>query len=240
MRPLLYGLLHLLYPAACHVCRVPLAPAAGPFCDACRSALTDDPHDTCPRCAGTVGPYAHVAEGCPRCRPLRLPFEQAVRLGSYEGTLRDAILRLKHLSGETLAELLGELWAEYAAPRLTALSADAVVPVPLHWRRRLGRGYNQSEAVARALAGRLGLPLHPNWLRRLRNTAMQTRQSPTARADNVRGAFHARPRPEIKGRSVLLVDDVMTTGSTAGEAARALRKAGAARVVVAVLARSHS
>jgi ComF family protein len=135
-----------------------------------------------------------------------------------------------------LAELLSDLWAEHAATRLRDLGADVVVPVPLHWRRRWSRGYNQSEALARGLAARLGLPCRPRWLRRARFTPDQSRQTAAARRDNVRSAFWARPRAGLRQRCVLLVDDVLTTGSTASEAARALRAAGAARVVVAVLA----
>lgn len=237
MRALWYGLLHLIYPAACHVCDVPLPPEGGPFCDACRAALSRDPHATCPRCAGTVGPYSHLDHGCLRCRTLRFPFAAAVRLGPYREPLRQAILRMKQPGGEMLAELVGEFWADLAGDRLAGLGADVVVPVPLHWLRQWQRGHNQSETLARGLATRLNLPLRPRWLRRVRHTPKQTLPRIDRRA-NVRGAFAARPVPELRGRTVLLVDDVMTTGSTASEAARALRAAGASRVVVAVLARA--
>jgi ComF family protein len=238
MRAILQGVLHLLYPGACHVCDVPLPPGAGPFCPNCRGALTVDPHAQCPRCAGTVGPFAQVSEGCPHCRSMSFPFDKVIRLGPYEGRLREVILRMKHSSGEPLAELVGETWAEFSEARLRALGADLVVPVPLHWRRRWWRGYNQSEALARPLARRLGWPCQPSGLRRIRNTPLQPSQSPLARLENVRGAFLARGRV-LAGRTVLLVDDVLTTGGTASEAARALRRAGAKSVVVAVLARAH-
>jgi ComF family protein len=236
IRGLCGGLLHLLYPGACHACATALPPGAGPFCAGCRKALTVDPYPQCPRCAASVGPFAHVADGCPRCRGTPFTFERAVRLGPYEGRLREVILRMKHASGEALAELVGRLWAECAEARLRALGADVVVPVPLHWRRRWWRGYNQSEALAQPLAARLGLPCRPSWLRRVRHTPEQKGQSPGAKLENVRGAFRARGSG-LAGRTVLLVDDVLTTGATAGEAARALRQGGARRVVVAVLAR---
>src|SRR5262249_39585107 len=153
---------------------------------------------------------------------------------------RDVILQLKHESGEGLADLLGQLWAEHAEARLRDLHADCVIPVPLHWRRYWGRGYNQSAALAQALAARLHMPCRPRWLRRIRNTPKQTdSQSPTERRANVRGAFQGRSCAELRGKAVLLVDDVLTTGSTASEAAHALRLAGAKRVVVAVLARAQ-
>ena len=231
------GLLQLLYPASCWVCGQLLPPPQASFCAACRLALTGDTSPTCPRCASTVGPFANVEQGCLKCRDASFAFDGAVRLGPYEGLLREVVLRMKHARGEGLAEAVGALWAEHDGPRLGQAGAGVVIPVPLHWRRRWARGYNQSEVLARALAGRLRLPCRPTWLRRARATPKQTEQSPAARRENVRRAFRAGPA--VKGKVVLLVDDVLTTGSTAHEAARALRQAGAGRVVVAVLAHDH-
>jgi ComF family protein len=150
------------------------------------------------------------------------------------------ILRLKQSSGEMLADFLGELWAEHAASKLKELGPDVIIPVPLHWWRRWTRGYNQSETLARALARHLGLPFRPHWLRRVRNTPRQTSQAPSGRRDNVKNAFRARSTASLRGKTVLLVDDVLTTGSTCSEAARALRAAGAGRVVATILAHSQS
>lgn len=238
MRTLWYGLLHLLYPSACSICQTVLPAQGGPFCPACRQALTNDSDTLCPRCAATIGPYTQVTAGCPHCRNESFAFDAAVRLGRYENVLRDVVLRLKHLTGEELAEVVGRFWAEHARVQLQALGAELVVPIPLHWIRRWWRGYNQSEALARSLAKGLNLPCRPGGLCRVRSTPFQTQQDAGARRQNVRQAFRARPR-QVKGQTVLLVDDVMTTGSTASEAAAALRKAGARRVVVAVLAQSH-
>jgi ComF family protein len=230
------GLLHLLYPACCHFCGRSLS-GEGPLCDACYDAFFIDPSPACPRCAVTVGPFAVIDGRCTHCRDESFSFDAAMRLGSYEGFLREAVLRMKNHSGEGLAELCGELWAENAKSAFHALGIDALVPVPLHWRRRWRRGYNQSEAVAHGLAARLRLPCRSSWLRRTRATPMQTAQTLAGRRENVRGAFAATL--PLAGRTILLVDDVMTTGATASEAARALRSAGGGRVVVAVLARAH-
>jgi ComF family protein len=239
-RELRDGLLHLLLPAGCYVCGVPLAASARHFCDACRTRLLTDPHPACPYCAATVGPHGTPDGQCPTCREESFAFERVVRLGPYEGVRRDVILMLKHHSNEGLAELVAETWARQARALFDALDVDAVVPVPLHWWRRWRRGYNQSAALGHGLATVLGLPLESAWLRRVRNTPMQTQISLAARRDNVRGAFAVRRTARVRDRSVLLIDDVLTTGATAGEAARVLHHAGCRRVVVAVLARAHS
>jgi ComF family protein len=232
------GLLHLLFPGVCWVCQRPLPSDCAHFCPDCHRALTTDPHAACPRCAGTIGPFTHVADGCPGCRQESFAFDRVLRLGPYEDMLKEVILRLKHNSGEGLAEVLGDLWAVHAEPHLRTCAAHVVIPVPLHWRRRLWRGYNQSQPLAQALARRLGHPCRPRLLRRIRATPEQKGQTAADRRANVRGAFEARPGPELRGKTVLLVDDVLTTGTTASEAARALRRAGAAAVQVAVLARA--
>lgn len=238
-RVLVRGLGELLYPPACIVCARALPGRIGVyFCAPCLHELADDPHAACPRCAATIGPYALVEGGCSGCRKHSLPFERTFRLGSYGGLLREVVLRLKHQSGEGLAELLGELWAERCRAALTSLAPDLVVPVPLYWWRRWRRGYNQSAAVAHGIGQALKLPVFSACLRRTRHTPQQSHLPFSARADNVRGAFQARGRPSLKGRTVLLVDDVMTSGATAAEAARELRRAGAGRVLVAILARA--
>jgi ComF family protein len=236
LRSLGRGLLHLVYPGLCHVCGRDLPPPAPPFCDPCRTVLTTDKGDICPRCAATVGPHTASSSGCSLCRHQTFAFERAVRLGTYD-RLRDLVVRLKHHSGEILGELVGELWADTTGQELRSLGVDGLVPVPLHWWRRWSRGYNQSAALCVGLSARLGLPIVASALRRIRNTPRQSGLSPTERRGNLHNAF--RGTASARGRSLLLVDDVLTTGTTADEAARALRQAGAVKVVVAALARAQ-
>jgi ComF family protein len=143
---------------------------------------------------------------------------------------------LKDESGERVAEELGRLFAEVRREQLLSSGPEVVVPVPLHWRRRWQRGYNQSEALAREMARAMKLPHRSRILRRIRPTQHQPSLSPTARWENVRGAFQVRWKSSVRGARILLVDDVLTTGATADSASAALLQAGAAQVSVAILA----
>jgi ComF family protein len=145
---------------------------------------------------------------------------------------------MKSSDGEALAEMLGRVFCEVAGGRIRTLGVDTVVPVPAHWRRQWSRGYNQAAAIAREIATGLGARFESRLLRRVRHTAQQLLLTATARRENVRGVFRVRRGASPGGKRILLVDDVMTTGSTASEAARTLRAAGAEWVVVAVLARA--
>jgi ComF family protein len=238
-RDTLRGVVDLLYPPSCRFCGAATAGGVRPFCTPCEAALTEDPFATCPRCGSSIGPYALLEDGCSRCRDDRFRFDAVIRLGRYRDTLREAVIRSKHSAEELLAHGLGVLLADRIVSTLGAEAASAVVPVPLHWLRRWQRGYNQAEAIAEAVADGLRLPFQPRALRRIRYTRAQTRQSRTQRRENLRGVFRPSVWADLRGRTVLLVDDVLTTGATCHEAARALKVAGANRVLVAVLARSE-
>ncbi len=236
MTTLIRGLRDLVYPPVCARCMALVPGSSADFCDSCSSALTADPHSACPRCSSSVARHAETAHGCSRCRDERFAFETAFRLGPYEGALQEAILMMKRRPGEHLAEAVGRLWAGHQEARFRESGAEIVIPVALHWWRRLRRGFNQTACLSAAIAARLKFDHRPEWLRRVRATGSQVLLSPTQRRTNVRGAFRASWRAQLTDKSVLLIDDVLTTGSTASEAAAALRAAGAVRVVVAVLA----
>lgn len=232
----------LFFPWTCALCGSEEPGLRGPFCPRCRAELMDATapatHPRCPRCALPVGPFADLRGGCSKCRDQSLGFDAALALGTYEGPLRDLCLRLKHERNAWLAPWLCDLLVEARRAELSRLPADAwVVPVPLHWLRRLRRGYNQADALTRGLARRLKLGVHRP-LRRIRSTDPLAQKAATERRKAMRGVFRARRDPALRGRTVLLVDDIMTTGITSSEAARTLKKAGAKRVVVAVLART--
>jgi len=197
---------------------VALAPRRGGICPRCGAphALSALPDTPCGHCLATPPPWA------------------AFRMhGLYEGALRHLVLRVKFAEDHAAARLLGGLLATACAdlPR-----PDGVVPVPLHPERLRRRGCNQCLELARLPAAVLGVPLRPGWLTRVVPTRPQTGLSRQERRSNLRGAFVAHP--EVRGRRVLLVDDICTTGTTLARAADCLLRAGAVAVDCAVAART--
>lgn len=171
---------------------------------------------------------------CGLCRRGLRGFDAAYSFGAYQGRLRELIHLFKYGRVRPLAGPLGE-WLALAMPR--EQSYDRIVPVPLHWRRRWQRGFNQAALLAQAVARRYGTRIRPV-LRRVRATAVQAGLSHSGRRANVAGAFRVRRGEQLEGRRVLLVDDVMTTGATAAACAAALKQAGARYVAVLTVARA--
>lgn len=235
---LLDRLLHTLLPAPCLGCGRPLPAARAPLslCAVCRAALSPIHRESCAVCLRPLAAHA-LPEGyrCGACRQDPPAYDRLLALWSYQPPL-DAVVRgLKFGRLDYLGRHLATALADGLGPRLTG--CDRVVPVPLHWRRRLARGYNQAERIARPLAARLGLPCVQALARR-RATPPQSLLGREERLANLRKAFRV-PRPErIRGLHVLLVDDVATTGATLDAAATALRKAGAAAVTALVAGRT--
>jgi ComF family protein len=242
-RKVVCGLLDLVFPDDCRVCEKPLVLSQPPydvsripvcsrclkapellhaefFCIACRTPfLNRAPLDETGRCA--------------LCRLGLNGFDQVYSFGAYEGTLRKLIHVFKFEGVRTLQRPLGSLLAQ-VLPR--EMSFDAIVPMPLHWRRRWERGFNQSELLAREIARRWQTPVQ-NPVRRRKATAPQAGLTSSQRRKNVQGAFEAKQGCRLDRMHILLIDDVLTTGATASACARALKRAGASRVTFLSLAR---
>ncbi|MBI1788530.1 MAG: ComF family protein [Acidobacteria bacterium] len=178
--------------------------------------------------------YPLDAQGrCGLCRAGVRGFASAYCFGEYEGVLRELIHLFKYRGMKPLARpLAGFLWRALPLDEVF----DAVVPMPLHWRRRWSRGFNQAGLLARELARRRGLPMIAA-VRRVRHTQTQTGLTHAQRRENVAGAFRLRKRARIEGKRLLLVDDVMTTGATGSACAAVLRRGGARSVTLLTLAR---
>lgn len=168
------------------------------------------------------------------CRAGMAGFDGAFSFGHYEGTLKRLVQLFKYHRIHTLAGPLGASMVR-ALPR--DIPIDAIVPAPLHWWRRWRRGFNQAALLAGEVARRTGLPLIEP-VRRRKATAPQASLTNAQRRLNVRAAFDVRNPAAVRGKSLLLIDDVLTTGATAGSCSAALKRAGAARVTVLTVARA--
>ncbi len=158
-------------------------------------------------------------------------------LGAYEEKLRKLIHLLKYERMRPLGPLLGRCLGKRVAA--AGVQADVVIPAPMHWRRRLSREFNQAALIAHALAAAINVPCRTSWVRRSKATVSQAGLTDEERYRNMRGAFRIAAPEKLRGKRVLLVDDVMTTGSTLAACARTVKRAGAESVAAAVAARAH-
>lgn len=229
----------LLLPDICGGCGAAEA-AEGGLCAKCGLGLLSLASlNSCPRCGSTLGPGIPARDdGCGQCAATLPRFDRVFRVGPYAGCLRRAIRDLKYHRRQRLRRRLGDLLAQRIRAGWNDGGIDVVVPIPMHWIRRLLRGFDHARSIASRIAAELDLPLGDD-LVRVRNTPPQTRLSRSRRAENVRGAFAVPSPAGVRGANVLLVDDVITTGATADEAAKTVLAAGANRVGLAVIAKAE-
>jgi ComF family protein len=240
--------LDLLFPALCPVCHITLGPGRrDPLCGPCWESIEKITPPWCDRCGRPFGRFDDgprepgsadaASEGFGLCGACMLDpplFDWARSAAIYSGAVREAIHALKFNGKAPLARPLGALIVERCAAGLPA-GVTALVPVPLARARERERGYNQASLLAERIADGCGVPVHPRWLARLRDTPAQSDLTAAERRANVRHAFGASTA--VRGAHVVLVDDVLTTGATVAECSRVLRAAGAAAVGVLTVAR---
>ncbi len=220
---MLTALLDFISPRACRICGKRLSTAEQEICTVCNIHL--------PRTRYSETP---LDNNMARRFWGRFRIERAAALFFYETHSAPAglIHDLKYHGKEELGEWLGRVTAEEFAPNGFFEGVDMIVPVPITWRRKWHRGYNQSLAIARGVAEVTGLPVSGKALRRTHFSRSQTQLSVSERMENVAGAFRIRRTDGIAGRHILLVDDIVTTGATVSACAEELEKAGAERISV--------
>jgi ComF family protein len=206
------------------------------LCGSCWAAIT---FFAPPWCAVCGLPFPHpmgAAALCGACARRRPSWDRARAVLRYDKNSRQLLLAFKHGDRTHLAGAFGR-WMHRAGGEVLD-GVDLLVPVPLHWTRLFRRRFNQAALLAQAIHAAGGPPVAADWLVRRRRTPSQGLLGPAARARNVRGAFALRRGCDVKGKRIVLIDDVLTTGATAEECARVLRRRGAAFLGVLTLARA--
>ena len=229
------AILAVLIAPACASCDAPLErPTRGAVCDRCWQSIRPLTPPLCDRCGDPLPTWRTVSTAlacCARCRRTIRAFDRARSVGAYDGALRAVVHALKYDARRSLARPLAELMRCRGAGMIDG--AACVIPVPLHGSRRRHRGFNQAADLAR----HVGLPV-VHALRRTRATPTQTGLSPADRRRNVRDAFApTRAAAALAGLTVLLIDDVSTTGATLDACARVLKEVGAQEVRALTAAR---
>lgn len=236
LRAALRVALDVALPPLCPSCPAPLGDGVG-LCASCWSKLSliESPY-----CARLGIPFTYdPGPGLLSMEAIANPpaYDRARAAVRYDEIARELVLSFKYSDRLDLAPMMGQ-WMARAGRELLS-NADALLPVPLHWRRLWARRFNQSATLAGAISDISGVPVLHGALRRVRSTPQQFGLSKTERADNVQGAFRvpAEEKAKVAGRRLVLIDDVLTSGATVDTCARAFLRAGAAHVDVLVFAR---
>ena len=228
----------LVYPPMCAGCSRAFY-SDRPFCPACSLApdLIAEPY--CPLCGIPFGSEKTTSHLCADCLGSVHRFDRARATGFYQGLVREVIHRFKYGGQTFLANPLARMLIGPGKELTRLHRIDRIVPVPLHYKRLRQRGFNQASLLARGLGSLLKIPVDYSSLKRTRWTDPQIGLSRNQRAANVKGAFSLKAREKIKGKGVLLLDDVLTTGETVNQCVGVLKKDGGAReVVVLTVART--
>lgn len=207
------------------------------LCCNCLDCLSDADQPICYRCAGPVGPNIVTTAGCGLCSHETFAFERVFALGVYSDALRKACVATKGAFSAPLAAALTRATQQRCGAEVQELGIQLVVPVPHHWMDRIRRPHLPPVTMANEWSRFLKVPCHGNILTKTHRTAPQALLSPAKRRSNLNNAFHVSGRANLDGLRVLVVDDVVTTGSTVHRLAKRLKSAGAAEVFVAAVAR---
>jgi len=227
----------LLYPATCAICREQVR--AGQYlCDGCEGKIVRIVRPFCETCSEPFEGSINTAFSCANCAHRTIHFDAAVAAYRGRGIVRDVIHEFKYNRQIHLRHLVARwLRAALDDERLRGQQFHVVVPVPLHPARQRERGFNQATLLAQLLSAHAAIPCRP-LLKRIRYTTTQIALDRSERMENLHNAFRLRKNADVRGLRMLLIDDVLTTGSTLSECARVLKRAGAKSVHAATAARA--
>jgi ComF family protein len=227
----------LFFPPVCAFCEAPVVGSEASLCDACCDSVDAVSEPMCAQCGLPVPGLAVLGSGsCGRCLADPPLYDRARYAVYYQGAVRDALVRFKFAGALHAATALSTILIEAFRRHFQPADFDLIVPVPIHRRRLIHRGFNQVVVLAKKLSQDTGIPLDRTSFKKIKDTPPQVRLTRPARVKNLRGSFGIQGTNRIRGRKVLLVDDVATTGSTIAEAAKTIMRGGALRVDVLVLA----
>ena len=231
--------LGLVFPSRCLVCEAPLHPMRDcPLCpEHFRKILLVEP-PLCSRCGRKMSGESVEALVCAECRSRATYHDLGYSACAFAEPIRYLIHLFKYGKRRYLASFLGRLLVDYIRDRADMAGYDAIIPVPLHWRRHWTRGFNQALDLARPLSRHFCIPVMKGNLRRVRYTTPQVGLLGKERESNIRNAFRARNPAKVAGKRLLLLDDVITSGATLNECARVLKRAGASWVTIVTLAQA--
>ncbi len=224
-------MLQLLFPTRCPVCDNVVIFGEGKICLGCMEKLKLLTPPWCMRCGKKL---KDEGEFCADCKKKVHNFARGRALYEYD-SVAGSIYRLKYGGRQEYAEFFGEEMGVYLGVFIRQVKPDGIIPVPLHPRRFRQRGYNQAELLAKALGRAVNIPVYPKLLRRTKNTKPLKLQNPSERQNNLKKAF-IMAENDVKLKTILIVDDIYTTGSTIDEIARTLKLSGIKNVYFVTLA----
>ena len=229
---LLRILTDMIYPRRCPVCDRAVRPFGSLVCGACKDEFEYIKEPYCMKCGKALG--EEEAEYCSDCRRHRHLFDRGRALYSY-GSTSDSVYRFKYRGRQEYAAYYAECIAEQLGEWIRRCRSDALIPVPIHESKRRSRGYNQAEVLAKELGGRMDIPVETDLIKRARKTVPMKDLSLSERQNNLKRAFKIC-RNDVKLSTIIIIDDIYTTGSTIDAMSYELRRAGVERIYFVTLA----
>jgi len=233
-----FVLLDIIYPAFCPGCKSKIkAESELPICQTCLGHVKIDDSPRCYKCGNRLEGVRSNKYGCRFCRKKTYSFDHAFSVARYTGATKACLHLFKYKRKTQLAKPLGQMMLAFINHQDAIDTLDLIIPVPLHRSKLIERGFNQAELLSKILAAGLNKDISCNNLYRVKKTRSQFKLKKTERFKNVENGFACRYPDKLYGKSILLVDDIFTTGATLNECALSLKEAGAKAVIALTMAR---